>query len=950
VARLRNLVLVLAALALLAVSFWFRKHPSTTASVPSARALATGRHATLGPRASDEVAPRADDQAHGATDAKPSEWYVDPAQPTVTLSGQVLLNDMPSEGIEVRLADEQTSSGALVHAAAKTDREGHFRFSGMPCVRGSYRVSAAATNATPGWNVLDGCTTRNDIDIRLETCKNALYGTVSDASGGNVAGAKIFLARVPEHAVVTEADGNYRLCVGPGSGTLQVTASGYGLFRKRVSTYGTTRQDVSLMPSAGLVGSVVFSGGKQPAPFALVTLSSEITGESEAETQAAEDGTFRFSGIAPARYRVTARVKNARSSVDATVGVFAGSEATIVITIDKRARVTGAVVSELGPEKGARISLGFWGTREWSSSATTDASGAFVLDDAPIGTPLLRVDNMDVETPRTLQVSERGAEGVRVQVRSKPQLRIRVTQDNKPVRDANVSVRSSGTSQSQRTSPKGIAQIRGLPSGRYRIVAEFEGSFGVIENVAASVRASQAEGDEVDAHIELTAGKQIRGRVIDDAGRAVDGATVSLSIQGSTEDSGAVGITDQDGRFQGGPLRGPSKYAVKVSRAGTTFEPKTNFEPIYVPETGPVSPADGVWIVRAQNQEIVGRVVTADGEPAADVRVTVTPDERHASDLATVFTSAEGTFRIRGLAVGPFAVTAYDSHGAEAEKKHLRLPSQAITLTLPWVSEIHGSLRGFSRTPTIIAWQERGYDWRDIRYGVIEGDKFSIRGLSRAKYFVAAASADGARTDRVDLTSAPSATLDLVASGKRTIVGHARDLITGAALANLTCQSAPYIEGSRSPVVIPTSVFVDGGGRFEFRDVPAADLYMWCLKEGQRGGGGIARLPSDLAGDVTLWGYDAHDKPPVDVRLLGFTMDDDFIFSRRVLTVDEKGIGAQSGIHVGDVIAQVEGKDTSDAGTGVVRSIMAFTLAEKKTVALVVSRGGALLPIELRAK
>ncbi|MBX3192753.1 MAG: carboxypeptidase regulatory-like domain-containing protein, partial [Labilithrix sp.] len=392
----------------------------------------------------------------------------------------------------------------------------------------------------------------------------------------------------------------------------------------------------------------------------------------------------------------------------------------------------------------------------------------------------------------------------------------------------------------------------------------------------------------------------------------------------------------------GGPLRGPATYRVRVTRSGFELEPRSAFASLVVPERG--TPLPLLLVVKVQDKELTGTVVDGSGGPVRDARVIVTRPERHSDTLATTSTSNDGSFVVRGLGAGPYAVKALAPSGSEAEAKPIALPAGLVRLVLPEVGTIQGALSGFTKTPTIMAWSVAGYDW-DFHPATIAGGRFVIQGLSRGRYHVAASTPEAAAQATVEVKGAEIVELDLVASSQRTIRAKILDFVTGKPLPGMRCQAAPDLGDTRSPVVVPGVTFSNEAGEITLADVPASPLYMWCSGEGAYRGG-VARMPAELGEKiVTVWGLDARGKPSLDVRALGLTMADDHPFSRRVTAVDPRGAADRAGIQPGDVFEKIGERSVEACGNGIVRNYLALVLTDRRSIPVTLSRGGAAVPV-----
>ncbi len=876
--------------------------------------------------------------ASGERSSGAEHWYVEPGA-FVDLSGRVYLDGKPAPNTAVVLRDVLTTEGAMPPLEITSDARGAF-VAHAPRIRGWYRVSATGEGLAPAWAVVPGDASKDDVELRLETCKLQIYGDVRDASGGEVPGARVSLEDAPSHAAVANDHGRFELCVPPRTVRVRVDADGYGPWTKSVTPRGAQRQDVVLMPEASIVGTTVAAGAGAPIPWALVTVRT--SGELVRELQADEHGAFTVARIAPGSYTVEARAPGAKSHHPVDVGVFASARATVTVPLDARVRVAGKVVSASGPVTRTSINVGFSATFEWATAVRTNDAGEFVLDDAPVGNLFVKVDPYEVESPRTVRVGDDGLRDLVVRVIAKAEIEVTVRSDGVPVRDATVYLRGAASSDTRTTSALGVAKFRGLEGGDYRVHAEHEDHFVVQEHVQVA-----PNGKALPLVLDLAAARQVLGRVVDDHGDPVDGARVSFTLASSTEDGGASATTGADGTFRGGPLRGPATYRAKVTQSGAELD-TVNAPELTVPASGPVTPGNLVLVVKGRRQELGGAVVDAAGGAVRDARVIVTRPERHSPTIATTYTGSDGTFALRGLGVGPFAVKAIDASGSEIELKPVSLPSAPLRLVLPPVGAIAGTLKGFTRTPSIMAWSIAGYEW-DFHPATMDGARFRIDGLSRGRYHVAASTPDAAAQTTVDVAGDGTLEIELVASEKRTLRGRVLDFVTAAPLADMRCQLAPDLGDTRSPVVVPGLVFTDASGSFTFSDVPRSPLYTWCMGDGAVRGG-VARFPPDDETPVTVWGLDLRGKPSLDTGTLGLTLADDHPFSRRVVAVEPRGPAERVGVKPGDVFMTVGDKSVTEVGNGIVRSYLALLLASAgtKAVPIVVDRGGSSVALTFR--
>ena len=873
--------------------------------------------------------------APSAASDNTSPWVIED-RPDIELEGLVLADGMPAADVSVRLEDATRERRAVAARTTRTGGDGRFRFEAVAPIHEYYRLVASTEGASPAWVYVPGDESKDDITLGLRTCRFFAYGTVRDASGGPLESARVFLDAVPESTILTDADGAYRLCVPERSAIVRVQAEGYGTWSFRIDADGSERHDATLMPEGALSGVVVLSGGEHPVADAIVGLWS---GEGELVTEVMSDAAGRFEArhLAPGTYTIRARARRARFRQPVHATVLPGETAHVVVPVDARARVTGVVRERRTPVAGARVRIYLSATEQSSADCTTAPDGTFVLEDVPVGTANVSVFQHEVLSPETLQIPEEGLTGLEVRVQSQAELEVTVLRAGRPVQGARVRATSPGDHVSARSDGRGVATLEGLRGERYRVLAEHDGAFAIAENVVV------ARDERATLSLELAPGIAIEGVVIDTARRAIDGARVSLTPVSSSENMGASAVTDTDGAFRGGPLRGPATYRVAVHRNGVFLPIRRGAPDVRVTERGAPSPSRLTIVVDPQDHTLEGTVIDSEGLPIPDTRVSLFPPLRHTAAVQHTYTSSDGAFVIRDVGAGPFRLRAVAPSGTEAELDSLALPHAPVTIVLGEAGALEGTLEGFRRAPVVMAWTQRGYDWESLRYAAIDGDRFTFDGLAPGEYYLAASTNEQATTVEVSVAAGTVREVRLVASGTRTVRGRHVDLVSGTAIGGASCQAAPYIEGARSPVVVPGAVRTSEDGSFELRNVPTADLYAWCLAT-ERSRGGVGRIPRELSsGDFTVYGLDVTGRPPLDPDGLGFTFDDDRPFSRAVATIEPDGPAARSGLAVGDVIARVGPTPVAEVGNGTTRLYIALLLTETPSVPIVIVRGGALV-------
>lgn len=144
----------------------------------------------------------------------------------------------------------------------------------------------------------------------------------------------------------------------------------------------------------------------------------------------------------------------------------------------------------------------------------------------------------------------------------------------------------------------------------------------------------------------------LEGRVEDDYGRSVEGATVeALRVSGSAMQSAATGATDAKGSFRLGGLAA-GRYEVRARKPGYSDQ-----------AIGEVAvPAESILQLKLERTGVLrGRVVHGDGKPAAGAQVVLRGSGAAAPPNAR--SEPDGTFELNGLPAGIYGVDAKLSTG-----------------------------------------------------------------------------------------------------------------------------------------------------------------------------------------------------------------------------------------------------------------------------------------------
>jgi Carboxypeptidase regulatory-like domain len=191
----------------------------------------------------------------------------------------------------------------------------------------------------------------------------------------------------------TGADGRWVLPVAPGS--YYVTARAPELAPGYVSVVhvpgsARTRVRLRLEASVELLGTVLVKGTDEPVSLAEILLTPpglpsgerdrlDVPEEERLETTSSETGAFRFSGLAPGRYRLEARAPGYVSAVLPLAPVPFRGQVTLLMV--PGAQLEGTVIGTNGePASGAVVLAEGY---EQDLTAVTDGAGRFSLDVPP---------------------------------------------------------------------------------------------------------------------------------------------------------------------------------------------------------------------------------------------------------------------------------------------------------------------------------------------------------------------------------------------------------------------------------------------------------------------------------------------------------------------------------------------------------------------------------------
>ncbi len=862
-------------------------------------------------------------------------WFGHPDRPARRIAGRVLHDARPVAGARVVLMSDAARAGLYKAPEVMTGADGAFDFG--PQRAAEYDVSAITADHRFGYtNVASHDPVAEpqpeQLTINLPACDHVLHGTVSDASGGPIAGAEVLPAwnswgwSYPRGAgVATDASGHYELCIGAGRFTALVRAEGYGTLAIQETVIGRRRRDVDLVPEAVILGRVIDVANGQPVAGAQVRVWPPWSSPPPARVQSSNaitvtdaDGRFRIVGMAPGRHTVFAASIGLRAIEQ--VVVEAGQEsAELVLRAGPNALVHGTVVEAGHPVPGARVRpvIGNFGRGGWRIA---DAQGGFELwedvDPGPIG---FEVEGYRVLTPERHDARPPGEprSPVVIEVVQLGTIRGRVMRGDQPVPGADVEATGS-SSTIERADQEGRFVLRGLPAGRYRVTARSETLRAAASTGGVAVELATGE-DRSGVDIGLEAAASIAGRVVDADGHSVAGVRVEYRRTDGGDSCAAD--TGETGEFLCDVLAGGGRYvpAVRADAASGLRLPSLEGD-----ELPGVQVADGstrvtgqLLRVRADRARLVGRVLDDSGEPVADATVRAidaTTGYSVASapwaGIRTALSAADGSFILEVWTAGRYILHARAANGAEGSVEDVHAGKGPVVVRVAAVGAVRGKLDGFAASPDILIRRiGNTVDFWRVR---LDGQLFSATGLAPGRYAVLAIAGYQGAGEEIEIVAGRTTTLLLRPRATARVTGTVTDFVTGRPAPGVRCMAAPYVRGAGIYLWgTPFAPASDEQGRFVLT-VPSGSIEVTCERDG------ATKLTVPPGDEVAVAIPVVVSAAPPDA--VGNGIGAQFIFSHRdprpgyVHTIGKLrpgGAAERAGLATGDIVVSIDNRDVT---------------------------------------
>jgi len=560
---------------------------------------------------------------------------------------------------------ERSNPGAASEPIwATTDRDGRWQVAALP--PGRYTVAATARAHVPSYVdplILHAGENRDDIDLVLARGGNTLHGTVSDIGGGPVSGALVRATSLTQGSVfglfrapfttVTDEQGHYAMNLADGMIWLEVFHLDYVNAERFTEVRGGDRvEDFTLTPGAAVSGQVRRRGDDQPMPGATVTYRAfgtpgdlSFAGLGLSAVVADERGRFELRGLSNGTVELKAFGRGFASREPTPVELGIAEQATgVIVYVDTAYTISGFVVSKQNHAEAIDgVLLGaynFSGAVHLAREASAE-DGFFEILGVQPGTYIIgaggenrvinamgtnvTVDHADVDD--VLVELDRGAV-LTGRVDPAASARISIELDLENIGLTTISPTISAAAVRAQTEEDGSFELRGVPSGKFALVANAD------DGSAGRLQVEVTDADQQGLVIPLDSRSYIEGTVMDVTGQPAPGLRVRAEPAKRDQKAFSIdaeifrgrGVTREDGSFRVVGLQA-GKHQVSVSDdkgrlawADEAHKDEPN-EPLEIDIEG-TQPVTGLrLVVEARNQTIRGLVVSG-GAPVADAWVT----------------------------------------------------------------------------------------------------------------------------------------------------------------------------------------------------------------------------------------------------------------------------------------------------------------------------------------
>lgn len=945
------------------------------------------------PGEAEQAAAQADASSKSGARArsKPSLSKLDLAgAPKAAISGTIRdLEGQPIEGARVCAFSNYEARRGIEDRAlhcASSGRDGYYRIDGLLPVRTEVHASAASFKPSQ-WQArrerggkrdevpLRAGQTAEGIDLILESGGVLVSGVVKDIAGGEIEGAQVIASggwrsNAAGQAVALSGDeGRFELWTAPGSISVFANVEGYAMGWVEAVAPGEFIE-LFLTPESVLVGKVVLASGGEPVEGVTVSVNGNNSDRTD------ESGRFRIDRLQPGTYKPIAESDELYGQAAEQVHLGLGQTSEeVVVRVHPAVLVEGSVMLAGSEQPCTRGSVRLDNPGVHSERGRLDDEGHVEFRGVLAGTYKVFVNcegHVSEDQYDDLVVGEENIGGLVWEVREGLAIRGEVVDEaGQPIELIEVHARQVADPEAARTQltnaggeseRDGSFELAGLLPGRYEVgTSSWIGRSGPIEPIVVEL---QSGADVNDVRIVMPAVGSIHGRVIDETGKPISGATVQASEVGGQ--TGQMARSNDAGEFTIEHVRpGQNRVTALSSDSWSAMRKPGTTDDDIQGELVEVVGNEVVEItitVEAREGRITGVVKDEGGGVVADAFIDIErmSDKAGANAASArrsvrwswgsepVLTDEDGRFALDGLPDGKFVVRANRKGGGEAVLEEVALGSH-IELVIASTGELAGTVklpdgRAPERFSVSIEDKATGINMRDS-YFRTDG-VWRVRQLPAGTYEIIASASEGSVTLEPALTLAEGEVredLELVLEPRLTLRGRVIDLASGEPVAGIEVYLSGRNAISRRSSDAERRNVTGPDGRFELADVPAGriDLYAW-----NRGGGSKAkydffRRPLNLAAEPLT--QDIGDlqiaanrlEPNEDAGDLGFELNawDPSIelsdWEPVVALVRPGGPAEGSGLAAGDVIEKVDGHDVRGVNSGLYRTLTRVPVGTK---------------------
>jgi protocatechuate 3,4-dioxygenase beta subunit len=733
---------------------------------------------------------------------------------------------------------------------------------------GSWTISASAAGYEPGAaderELKAGETAR--IDITLVAGGRTLKGTVTDATGGPIAGARIDAAKLgtltaPSAAVastLTGATGDYTLSVAEGQLLVAASEPSYAP-QSRYVDVGPAGAVASfaLVPGGVIEGVVRDEQSREPVAGATVEARRDqpamaLGDRALVHAVTSADGRFRVAGLRPGNYNLGAHAGPKMSRAPTTLGIGVAEQVSDVeILITKGPSVRGTVVDDKGAAVAdASVSIYGEGMRGRSQRYSSDARGAFAIEGLQAGEYQVTASTeTHIPGPSVpVKVETTDVTGIVVTVRAGIALKGHV--EPRQICEVTPDTDGDGPMMSMLAAPvttgaDGAFTFPRMEPIAYVLEARCPGG----EQGQAKVTAAPNAGETV---IEVKPGASIAGRVVDGAGKPVAGVKVAATPTGGTDKttivngmitSGVQALTTGQGTFE---IRGlhAGAYRLGALENGKPLPSKGGDTKVTL---GATEKKSGVTLTVDRPDGAIRGVVTGpDGKPLAEawvslhvgledmlaaqstgheesgsrmVRIEMSDDDESgdAASLAPVLTNASGAFEISGLARTQVTVVAEAPQGKLRGQAMRVVPDAQITIQALALTELRGTVKAPGGKAPAWFTVELDGPTREQRNFASGDGAFSFARVDPGSYTVSVTSPAGNGQAQVTIVAGQPASVEIVLAANAIIIGKLVDP-AGKPLAEAPLTVIPDLGDGHTRISIsgpPATSAADGTFRIE---------------------------------------------------------------------------------------------------------------------------------------